>query len=103
MLNRLSTIRNQHNVTEEFVARVTGISLQQYQEYEKQNSKIPETYLSVLCDAFGVESSDILYEEKEPRKQEEITGLARTYAKLGKHDLKEIEKVYAIRSRVSEI
>lgn len=102
MLNRLSTIRIQHNVDEKFIAQAIGVNVDQYMKYEKSFVNIPDEHMNLLCKAFGVEVSDIIFEEKEMKKQDEIMGFARTYKKLGQHDLKEIEKVYAVRSKVNK-
>lgn len=53
-------IREDHNLTQEDVAKVLGIKQQAYSRYETGENEIPIRYLLVLCDYYQVSADYLL-------------------------------------------
>lgn len=59
-IDRIKQFRQENNVSQAQVARVLGISQQQYFKYEKGVNELPIRYLVAICKAYNISADWIL-------------------------------------------
>lgn len=58
-MNKLKIIRQNLNLSKTEIAKVLGISVQRYSQYEKNSRKFPVDLAFSLCDKYDLKLEDI--------------------------------------------
>ena len=59
-IDRIKQFRQAHNISQAQVARLLGITQQQYFKYEKGVNELPIRYLTEICRAYGISADWLL-------------------------------------------
>lgn len=117
--NKLKYFRKLRNISQQELAEIAGVSVQQYQKYEKGNNRMScgkfyvlATHLNIPLSCFfeGMEKDDIgftLYEEQtefqnNDLKEKEAFKLLKTFSLINNNDLRkcllELIKIIAVKT-----
>lgn len=59
-IQRLRNLREDHDYTQDYVAKYLGTSQTMYARYERRANELPMRYFIKLCQLYGVSADDIL-------------------------------------------
>ena len=96
---RIKELRNQLNLTQEYVANYLGVNRATVTQMENGKRKVSADELSKLCSLFGVAADALLYGEEISKP---ATVFARSFERLNERDQAEIMNLIQFKEQLNE-
>lgn len=96
---RIKELRNQLNLTQEYVANYLGVNRATVTQMENGKRKVSADELSKLCSLFGVSADALLYGEEISKP---ATVFARSFERLNERDQAEIMNLIQFKEQLNE-